>query len=302
MGATKMVEAAEKKVTQLEDVHENARKHKDKHGKSVWKFLYENTDHDLIAFTNSEEEEKDLKKSELNIITEVIQIIEAKPDTSLGQVAIWFFQIARAWPKNVRVNEESKALIEGLLRRDFLDSAESPETEDEEMKNLVEYNGTNIEFNEETIAKNGDGSGGQKNMTQDGQVLEIVQVMNDIMDDHGIKGKAATNVINEALESPQTLEEWHKLLTFVLAVAESTPVMEDYVYSFKHGNNFSLKRLIIAEEENPELFQKMLKKAANLLDLLEKACEEHPLVSKLLRASFFEYLLNSDDSDDEMRR
>ncbi|CAK9023758.1 UPF0598 protein C8orf82, partial [Durusdinium trenchii] len=296
--ATKMVENTEAKVDRLHDIHRGQKRHKIKDGKTVWKFLYEQTDDDLISFTTSEEEEANLNSKNLNIITEIVQIIEAKPDTSLGQVAVWFLQIARAWPRGIEVSKGARDTIEGLLKADF-DGVEVKE--DEDMKTMVEYNGTGIDFNEGSIRKNGTGKG-----SGDARVRVIEAAVRQILDadeeDGGISGKHARKMLREAVESPQTLAEWRKILIFTLCVAEAAPLMQEYRRAFNSEYNFSLKRLVISEQDNLAEFEEILQKAAKLLEILEKGCEEHPRINTLIRASFFEYLLNSDDSDDVVRR
>ncbi|GBG29263.1 Hypothetical Protein FCC1311_054852 [Hondaea fermentalgiana] len=285
---------------------------------TIYDFLYKHTDGSLILHSTSIEEEESIPAADLNVITLTIQAMANNGDDSmaLAQVAIWFARIAQAWPTDIELTDNAKESLDFLLRMDF----DSVSSNSAFVQSLVDFKITSedgngkVVFNTEgfkdlqekhsaassaasAVSPQGEPTPAPETKEERFKETQIEKVVSGLLDSGDISGGKPVERLRVAVEAHETLEEWNKLLIFTLAVAEARPVFQEYVKRWRQGK-FIRGKLLSREEIPPEKKSVALANAAEMLQLLEDACEAFPRVNDLLRAVFYEFLTKGPSDDD----
>jgi len=245
--------------------------------KSVWDFLYQNADDELIHFTASEAEEDDLPEEELNIITYLIQAVERqRADEWLVQLALWFHTVAEEWPNDVRIPEDDDQIqIEELLS--------GPEFNNGKALDPV----TAAELGDLLPEDTEDSTKTLEQLEEQGR-RKAASLMQAMLDRGAIKGEVAIAEIKAAIAHKATLKEWRKTLNFLLSVAEAAPVFREYLEEWDETSFKDVSDVVF--ESSPTKKMEMMQTSARLLTTLERGCKAFPRTSSLIRSIFLQVL------------
>jgi hypothetical protein len=258
---------------------------------TVWDFLYQHADQDLIQGTRSQTEEERLKDAELNIITLLIKKVEKeRADEWLVQLALWFYSVAKAWPKDIKLSPDAIAVVEKLITVDF---SNATEVSDDTLKALA-HDGVSAVVQEAEAA--GAVAGSALLAEDQAKLDEIKSTVAALLETPGaVTGNIAKARLEDALDASYPLEQWRKLLIFIVAVAEAAPMFADYLVLWQTTSWSKVEQVVW--EASAEKKAAALQTSASLLSILERGCEKYPRTSRLIRASFLKELEDEDKAE-----
>lgn len=258
--------------------------------KSVWEFLFDNTDDSLILYTGSESEEASLNENNLNIITLLIKKVEKeRADEWLVQLALWFHEVAVHWPKDIYLDTEAVQAIEGLLTSDDFEAA--PELSDDAVKEIVAQGEISVDDSADNV--------GSTSVNETKHVDHVENTVKALLDGGHIAGSVAVAKLGEAVEERLSIMQWRKLLFFCVSVSEAAPMFEDYLAEWKETSFHKVEDIVF--ESSPIKKAEQMQVSAKLLTILERGCEDFPRTSKLIRATFLKVLDDEDKAEKEAK-
>jgi hypothetical protein len=251
---------------------------------TVWDFLYLHSDQELIHGTRSQAEEEGLKDADLNVITLLIKKVEKeRADEWLVQLALWFYSVAKAWPKDIQLSPDAIAVIEKLIAAAF---SNATELSDDTLKALA-HDGVGAVVHEAEAA--GAAEDAALSAKDSARLDEVKAKVAELLETPGaVTGNIAKARLEDALEVDYPLEQWRKLLIFIVAVAEAAPMFAEYLVLWRTTSWSKVEEVVW--EASADKKASALQTSASLLAILERGCEKYPRTSRLIRASLLEEL------------
>ena len=255
---------------------------------TVWDFLYQHSDQELIHGTRSQAEEERLKDADLNVITLLIKKVEKeRADEWLVQLALWFYSVAKAWPKDIKLSPDAIAAIEKLIAADF---SNATEVSDDTLKALA-HDGVGAVVHEAEAA--GAAEDAALSADDSARLDEVKAKVAALLETPGaVTGNIAKARLEDALDADYPLEQWRKLLIFIVAVAEAAPMFAEYLVLWQATSWSKVEEVVW--EASADKKASALQTSASLLAILERGCEKYPRTSRLIRASLLEELAVED--------
>mmetsp|Transcript_30353 Transcript_30353/g.48355 ORF Transcript_30353/g.48355 Transcript_30353/m.48355 type:complete len:556 (+) Transcript_30353:72-1739(+) len=143
-------------------------------------------------------------------------------------------------------------------------------------------------------------------------VAIVVKVVKNLVEEGDIQGEGATKSIKSKLayyekimkkkfkkkRMAHLLDTWKVLVIMLLSVHYSTPMFQEYNKAWARMHPFHNVAEVVYEKTSSKKELEM-EEAMELLLILEKGCEKHPIISQFIEASLLK-LLNDDKSKDSI--
>lgn len=275
---------------------------------NLWLALHEHTDGTLILNTDSEMDTVNVDPEELNVVTLAIRALLASHAglNSLIQMSYWFEEIARAWPRDVKLTENAKQSLEWMLA---LDSEESwtghtqfqfeehlddiEVRKDDQARTVILMKDMKVKIPNITRPASYVRPTSEAGIDEALKTLKIQQIekrIKSLITTQEIQGKFFVDRFEQALSTGQTLDEWYHLLALTLAIEQGHDSMDAYqrVWNATPIKNQVSPRLRGHDDKHTIL---ALKSYSEALAILSDACNSYPRFNDVLRAVFYGYLV-----------